>query len=853
MDGPYWAYTHRKPLGVVGAIVPFNFPLAMAAMKLAPALACGNTLVAEQTPLASLLLGQLTLEAGLPPGVVNILSGRGRVAGAALAGHPGVDKVVFTGSTEVGRLVGATAGRNLKPCTLELGGKSPLIVEPDADLDLAVSTAQDANFFHQGQCCTAGSWVFVHEAVYDEFVARSVHAAQHRSVGNPFDEAVQQGPQVSRAQFDKVLGYINTGHKEGAHLVAGGSRIGNKGFFVEPTVFTGVRDDMAIARDEIFGPVQSIMRYRTLDEVIRRANGTHYGLAAGIFSSNLNTVNKLTRALRAGMVWVNCYSVGDSSIPIGGYKDSGMGREKGEDALQHYTQVKAVVQPLRGAAWTAPSKIDYESLAFEALQDVPRKLLIGGKWTDAADRRSIAVFDPRTEAHLIHVAAAGEADVDAAVAAARRAFDEGPWPRMSAKASAGGTERGRVLYRLADLIEQHADELAALETLDVGMPITFSQGLEVPQTVDIFRYYAGWADKIHGKTIPVDGPYWAYTLREPLGVIGQIVPWNFPLIMAAWKLAPALACGNTCVLKVAEQTPLVSLRLGQLALEAGLPPGAVNILPGIGEVAGAALVRHPGIDKVVFTGSTEVGRLVAEAAGRNLKPCTLELGGKSPLIVEADADLGLAVSTAQDAVFFHQGQICCAGSRVFVHEGVYDEFVARSAQAAQHRPVGNPFEAEVLQGPQVDRAQFDKAMRYIDLGRTEGARLAAGGRRGFFVEPTVFTGVRDDMAIAREEIFGPVQSIMSYKSLDEVIRRANATPYGLAAGVFSSNLDTVNTLARALKAGTVWVNCFTVMDSAVPFGGYKDSGMGREKGEDALQHYTQVKAVVQPLKGAAWM
>ncbi|KAG2485836.1 hypothetical protein HYH03_015419 [Edaphochlamys debaryana] len=459
------------------------------------------------------------------------------------------------------------------------------------------------------------------------------------------------------------------------------------------------------------------------------------------------------------------------------------------------------------------------------------------------------VIDPRTEQECVRVAEGDAADVDRAVAAARRAFDEGPWPRMT------GKERGRLLYRLADAMEAAKDELAALETLDNGKPLFWSKAADVPLSIDHFRYYAGWADKIHGKTIPVDGPYWAYTFHEPIGVVGQIIPWNFPLLMAAWKLGPALAAGNCVVIKPAEQTPLTCLRLAQLAKEVGLPDGVLNVVTGYGPTAGARLATHPGVDKTAFTGSTEVGRLVGQAAAAALKPCTLELGGKSPIIVCPDVDIDKAVADAHMALFFNHGQCCAAGSRVYVHEDVYDKFVEKATEAAAKRTVGDPF-GPVDQGPQVDADQFHKVLSYIDSGKQEGAKLMCGGARagskGYYVQPTVFADVKDNMKIAREEIFGPVQSIMKFKTLDEVIKRANDTNYGLAAGVFSSNIDTVNTLTRALKSGTVWVNCYNLYDNAVPFGGYKESGIGREKGEYALSNYTHVKAVYMPLEQPAW-
>lgn len=381
---------------------------------------------------------------------------------------------------------------------------------------------------------------------------------------------------------------------------------------------------------------------------------------------------------------------------------------------------------------------------------------------------------------------------------------------------------------------------------------------DIPLSIDHFRYYAGWADKIQGKTIPTDGPYFAYTLHEPIGVVGQIIPWNFPLLMLAWKVAPALACGNCIVLKPAEQTPLTAMRLGELALEAGLPPGVLNVLPGYGPTAGAAICTHPGVDKVAFTGSTEVGRLVMKAAADSIKPVSLELGGKSPLIIWKDADLDKAVETAHFALFFNHGQCCAAGSRIYVHADIYEQFVAKSTERAKSRKVGDPFQEGVEQGPQIDADQMSKILHYIDAGKREGARLLCGGNRvgnkGYYVEPTVFADVDDNMTIAREEIFGPVQSILKFQTLEEIIARANDSDYGLASGIISNDVNVINTLSRSLRAGTVWVNAYNVYDSAVPFGGYKHSGIGRDKGEYALEHYTQVKAVYQKLEdGQAWL
>jgi len=478
--------------------------------------------------------------------------------------------------------------------------------------------------------------------------------------------------------------------------------------------------------------------------------------------------------------------------------------------------------------------------------------LINGQFVDAVSGKTFPTYDPRTGEVIAHVAEGDAEDINRAVAAARKAFDEGPWPRMTAY------ERSRILLRFADLVEKHSDELAALETWNNGKPYEQAAKSELPLFVRLFRYYAGWADKIHGLTVPADGDYHVQTLHEPIGVAGQIIPWNFPLVMFAWKVGPALACGNTIVLKTAEQTPLTALFVAKLFHEAGLPPGVLNIVSGFGPTAGAALASHMDVDKLAFTGSTDTGKIVLELAARsNLKPVTLELGGKSPFIVCEDADVDKAVELAHFALFFNQGQCCCAGSRTYVHERVHDEFLEKAKARAVRRVVGDPFKKGVEQGPQIDTEQFEKVLRYIRAGIKSNATLECGGDRfgskGYFIQPTVFSNVQDDMLIAQDEIFGPVQSIFKFKDLDEVIRRANATRYGLAAGVFTKNLDTANTLTRALRAGTVWINCFDVFDAAIPFGGYKMSGIGREKGIYSLNNYLQVKAVITPLNKAAWL
>jgi aldehyde dehydrogenase (NAD+) len=474
------------------------------------------------------------------------------------------------------------------------------------------------------------------------------------------------------------------------------------------------------------------------------------------------------------------------------------------------------------------------------------KLLIGNKWVDALSGKTFPTINPATGETIAQVAEADAADVDKAVGAARAAFEKGAWRKMSA------SQRGQLMYRLADLVEKNMEELAQLESLDNGKPYQVALAADLPLTIACYRYYAGWADKIQGKTIPVQGRYFCYTKHEPVGVVAQIIPWNFPLLMQAWKLGPALSCGCTVVMKPAEQTPLSALRVAELALEAGFPEGVLNMLPGYGPTAGAALARHMDVDKVAFTGSTEVGHLIMRAAAdSNLKRVTLELGGKSPNIIFADAEMDKAVEGSHQALFFNQGQCCCAGSRTFVEEKCYDEFVSKSVERAKKRTVGNPFDKNTEQGPQVDREQFNKVMGYIDSGKKDKAKLMTGGNRvgdkGYFIEPTVFADVQDDMTIAREEIFGPVMSILKFKDLSEVVDRANKSLYGLAAAVWTKDITKAHAIADGVRAGTVWVNCYDVFDAAAPFGGFKQSGIGRELGEYGLANYTEVKTVTVKL------
>ena len=476
-------------------------------------------------------------------------------------------------------------------------------------------------------------------------------------------------------------------------------------------------------------------------------------------------------------------------------------------------------------------------------------MLIDGRFVSAAAGQTFPVYNPATGDVITRVPEAEAEDVDRAVRAARRAFDEGPWPRMSP------SERGRILWKLADLIEKNNDEFAELESLDNGKPFSVARVADVPLTVDMFRYMAGWATKISGKTLPLSSGYnfHSYTVREPIGVVAQIIPWNFPLLMAAWKLAPALTTGCTVVLKLAEQTPLSGLRLAELFMEAGFPDGVVNILTGYGEGAGAPLASHDLVDKVAFTGSTEVGKLIVKAATGNLKKVTLELGGKSPAIVFPDADLDKAIAGTASAIFFNHGQCCCAGSRLFVHEKVYDQVVEGVSDIASKIKVGSGLDPQTEMGPLVSEEQFQRVTGYIDSGLKEGAKATAGGKkaadRGYFVQPTVLTRTTPEMKVVREEIFGPVVCAQPFNDadLDRIAREANNTEFGLAASIWTSSLSIANKMTKRIKSGTVWINCHNVFDAALPFGGYKQSGWGREMGAEVLNSYTEVKAVTTAL------
>jgi acyl-CoA reductase-like NAD-dependent aldehyde dehydrogenase len=453
------------------------------------------------------------------------------------------------------------------------------------------------------------------------------------------------------------------------------------------------------------------------------------------------------------------------------------------------------------------------------------------------------VINPATEDVIAEVAAADAKDVDAAVAAARAAL-EGPWGKMSAR------DRGRLVSKLADRLLERADAVARLETLHNGKPISESRNIEIPAAAECFEYYAGWADKVMGETIPVKGNHLTYTLREPIGIVAAIVPWNFPLLLAAWKVAPALACGNTVILKPASQTPLTALALGEIAIEIGLPPGVLNVITGPGSRVGQALVEHPGIDKIAFTGDTSTGKSIMRGAADTLKRITLELGGKSPNIVLGDADVEAAIRGATIGIFYGKGEVCAAGSRLLVDRTIKNEFIDKLAARARKMAPGDPLDPKTRLGAIASKKQLETVLRYIESGRSEGASLVAGGERadigtgkGYFVQPTVFADVRPEMTIAREEIFGPVLAAIEFADLDEAIARANDSQYGLAAGVWTRDIKKAHYVARRLQAGTVWVNTYNVYDTAAPFGGYKQSGFGREMSAHALEHYTQVKSV----------
>ncbi len=472
----------------------------------------------------------------------------------------------------------------------------------------------------------------------------------------------------------------------------------------------------------------------------------------------------------------------------------------------------------------------------------PGKLIINGEAVDSVSGRTFTTHNPATEEAICVVAEAGVEDVDRAVAAARAAF-EGPWGRMKP------ADRQKVLWKLGDLILQNADEIARLETLDNGKPIFESRQIDVPMVANCFHYFSGWATKLAGETLPVNPAFFTYTLREPIGVVGAIIPWNFPMIMVGWKVAPALAAGNTVVLKPAELTPLSAIRIGELALEAGLPPGVFNVLPGKGSIAGEAMVKHPGIDKITFTGSTEVGKHLMKTAADTMKKLSLELGGKSPNIVFADADLDAALRGATNGIFYGKGEVCAAGSRLLVEKSIYPEFVAKLAERAKKMLPGDPMDPKTRLGALVSEAQMNRVLGYVASGTKEGARVVAGGERapingkGWFVQATVLDGVDNRMRIAQEEIFGPVLAVIPFDDADDAVKQANDIPYGLAAGVWTRDVKKAHGVARRLQAGTVWINSYNFYDAGMPFGGYKQSGFGRDLGPECLRDYTQVKSV----------
>ncbi|KAK3439223.1 hypothetical protein EUGRSUZ_C03857 [Eucalyptus grandis] len=480
------------------------------------------------------------------------------------------------------------------------------------------------------------------------------------------------------------------------------------------------------------------------------------------------------------------------------------------------------------------------------------KLFINGKFVDSVKGRTFETIDPRNGKVIARVAEGDKEDVDLAVKAARQAFDHGPWPRMP------GYQRGRIMSKFADLIEENINELAALDTVDAGKLFSMGKALDIPQAATMLRYYAGAADKIHGEVLKMSRELHGYTLREPVGVVGHIIPWNFPTTMFFVKVAPALAAGCTMVVKPAEQTPLSALFYAHLAKKAGVPDGVINVVAGFGPTAGAAISSHMDVDMVSFTGSTEVGRMVMQAAATsNLKQVSLELGGKSPLIVFDDANLDTATDLALTGILFNKGEICVAGSRVYVQEGIYEEFEKKLVAKAKAWSVGDPFDPNVHQGPQAGKKQFEKILSYIEHGKREGATLLTGGERlgteGYYIKPTIFANVKEDNMIMKDEIFGPVMSLMKFKTVEEAIKRANYTRYGLAAGILTKNIDLVNTVSRSIQAGVIWVNCYFAFDNDCPYGGYKMSGFGRDLGVDALYKYLHVKSVVTPIYNSPWL
>ncbi|KAK2978250.1 hypothetical protein RJ640_024283 [Escallonia rubra] len=819
-------YTLREPIGVVGHITPWNYPSNMFFMKASPALAAGCTMVikpAEQTPLSALYYAHLSKLAGVPDGVINVITGFGPTAGAAISSHMDIDKVSFTGSTEVGRLVmQAAATSNLKPVSLELGGKSPLLIFDDADVDTAADLALLGVFCNKGELCVSSSRVLVQEGIYEELVEKLAKKAKAWVVGDPFDPSSSQGPQVDKNQYDKILSYIEHGKREGATLLTGGKPCGEKGYYIEPTIFTDVMDNMLIAQDEIFGPVMSLMKFKTIDEGIKRANATRYGLAAGIVTKDLNVANTVSRSIRA--------------VQVSSHKKRQAQREREMAVKSNGSSEPFMKVP---------------SIKFT-------KLFIDGEFVDSISGRTFETIDPSTGEAIARVAEGDKEDIDLAVKAARAAFDDGPWPRFS------GPERRRIMMKFADLIDEHVEELAALDTIDAGKLFSMNKALDVPIGANFLRYYAGAADKIHGETLKMSRELQGYTLREPIGVVGHIIPWNFPSNMFFIKVSPALAAGCTMVVKPAEQTPLSALYYAHLAKLAGVPNGVINVVTGYGHTAGAAISSHMDIDKVSFTGSSEVGRIVMQAAATsNLKSVTLELGGKCPLIIFNDADVEKAANLALQGTLYNKARRShfafadTLDSRILVQEGIYDELVKTLAEKANTWVVGDPFDPSSHQGPQANKKQYEKVLSYIEHGKREGAMLLTGGKacgeKGYYIEPTIFTDVTDNMLIAKDEIFGPVMSLMKFKTVDEAIKRANATRYGLAAGIVTNDLNVANTVSRSIRAGMIWINCYLALDIDCPVGGYKMSGFGRDHGMEALDQYLQVKAVVTPIYNSPWL
>ncbi|BBH03859.1 aldehyde dehydrogenase 10A8 [Prunus dulcis] len=887
----------QEPIGVVGGLsvqlrsilmiymVTKNYPLLMAAWKVAPALAAGCAAILKPSELASITcleLAEVCIKVGLPPGVLNILTGLGQEAGAPLASHPmlirfsffftansvlgisadlslvinaenlaviakliHIRQVAFTGSTITGSKIMAAAAQLVKPVSLELGGKSPIVVFEDVDIEKAVEWTCFGIFLTNGQICSATSRLIVHERIAAEFMDRLLKWCKNIKVSDPMDEGCRLGPVVSRGQYEKILKFISTAKSEGAKVAFGGGRPEHlkKGFFIEPTIITDVTASMQIWREEVFGPVLCVKTFGSEEEALELANDTYYGLGAAVMSKDSERCERFSKALQAGIVWINCSQPSFIQAPWGGIKRSGFGRELGEWGLHLYLSVKQVTH------WRERERERERELKM-AIQIPTRLLFIDGEWREPVLKKRIPIINPASEEIIGSVPAATAEDVELAVEAARRALARNKGRDW---ASASGAVRAKYLRAIAAKITERKSELAKLEAIDCGKPLD-EAAWDVDDVAGCFEYYADLAEGLDAQqkasiSLPME-QFKSHVLKEPIG--------ELPSVNGYMESSSCLAAGCAAILKPSELASVTCLELAAVCREVGLPPGVLNILTGLGHEAGAPLASHPHVDKIAFTGSTITGSKIMTAAAQLVKPVSLELGGKSPIVVFDDVDIDKAAEWTAFGIFWTNGQICSATSRLIIHENIAAEFLDRLVKWIKNIKISDPLEEGCRLGPVVSGGQsinYEKILKFISTAKSEGATVLSGGapsKERILHRTTIITDVTTSMQIWREEVFGPVLCVKTFSSEDEALELANDTQYGLGAAVISKDLERCERVSKALQAGIVWINCSQPCFCQAPWGGNKRSGFGRELGKWGLDNYLSVKQVTQYVSDEPW-